>query len=87
MRVTQQTTLRHSLISLITLAGGLTSLSAEPALAQAPPDILRATLAQPNEKTPEVSTEELRRILADKSAMVFDARPPLEYAISHIPEP
>jgi rhodanese-related sulfurtransferase len=46
---------------------------------------MKATLAQPNDKTPEVSTEELRRILADKSATVFDTRPPLEFAISHIP--
>lgn len=36
-------------------------------------------------KTPEVSTDELRRILAEKSATVFDARPALEYSISHIP--
>ena len=49
-----------------------------------PPDIMKATLAQ-TEKTAEVSTDELRRILADKSATVFDARPHMEYATSHIP--
>jgi rhodanese-related sulfurtransferase len=32
-----------------------------------------------------VSTEALRQILADQSAVVFDARPYREYAISHIP--
>ena len=48
-------------------------------------DIMKATLAQPNEKTAEVSTEELRRMLAEGSATVFDARPHLEFAISHIP--
>ena len=37
------------------------------------------------QKTPEVSTNELRKILADKSATVFDARPFMEYAMSHIP--
>ena len=48
-------------------------------------DIMKATLAQPNEKTAEVSTDELRRMLAEGSATVFDARPHLEFAISHIP--
>src|SRR5262249_27326940 len=47
--------------------------------------IFQATLEEPNQKTSEVSTEELRGILADRSAVVFDARPPREYAISHIP--
>ena len=37
------------------------------------------------QETVEVTTAELRQILADKSAYVFDARPRLEYAISHIP--
>ncbi len=55
------------------------------AQAQPAPDILKATLAQPQEKTAEVSTEELRRILAEGSATVFDTRPHLEFAISHIP--
>ncbi|MBI4758930.1 MAG: sulfur transferase [Chloroflexi bacterium] len=37
------------------------------------------------QKTPEVSTGELRKILDQKSATVFDARPFKEYAVSHIP--
>jgi rhodanese-related sulfurtransferase len=40
---------------------------------------------EPDQKTPEVSTEELRQILAAKSAVVFDARPHREYAVSHLP--
>jgi rhodanese-related sulfurtransferase len=47
--------------------------------------IYQATLQEPNQKTPEVSTEELRQILADQSAIVFDARPFQECAVSHIP--
>jgi rhodanese-related sulfurtransferase len=47
--------------------------------------IYQATLLEPGQKTPEVSTEELRKILTEKSAMVFDARPYREYAVSHIP--
>lgn len=54
-------------------------------LAQSPPSIQQATLVEPGQKTPEVSTEELTRILADKSAVVLDARPYLEYAMSHVP--
>ena len=49
------------------------------------PDILHAVLAEPAQRTAEVSTAELQTILADKSARVLDARPHLEFAISHIP--
>jgi rhodanese-related sulfurtransferase len=45
----------------------------------------QATLGEPNQKTPEVSTEELRRILADGSAIVLDSRKRAEYVASHIP--
>jgi rhodanese-related sulfurtransferase len=45
----------------------------------------QATLMESDQNTKEVSTEELRKILADKAATVFDARPFKEYAISHIP--
>jgi rhodanese-related sulfurtransferase len=47
--------------------------------------IRQAILAEQGQKTAEVSTEELRTILADKSATVFDSRPFNEYAVSHIP--
>ena len=47
--------------------------------------IYQATLAEPNQKTPEVSTEELRRILADGSAIVLDSRSRAQYVASHIP--
>jgi len=48
-------------------------------------DISTATLAEAGVKTPEVSTQELREILAARSATVLDARPRAEYAASHIP--
>lgn len=48
-------------------------------------DIYKATLIEPNEKTPNISTYELQRILEEKSATVFDARSPREYSIDHIP--
>ena len=53
--------------------------------AQSASNIHTATLAEGGTKTPEISTEELRRILAEKSAMVFDVRPAMEFATSHIP--
>lgn len=53
--------------------------------AQSTPSIYRATLDESSPTTPQVTTEELRRILADKSAVVFDTRPFKEFAISHIP--
>lgn len=52
---------------------------------QSPAGIQHATLLESGQKTGEISTEELRAILADRSATVFDARPFREYAISHIP--
>lgn len=48
-------------------------------------DIQRATLVENGQKTPEISTAEVRQLLGTQSAVVFDARPHLEYAISHIP--
>jgi rhodanese-related sulfurtransferase len=55
------------------------------ATAEQTQNIHQAVLAESNQRTPEVSTEELRRILAERSATVLDARPFLEYAVSHIP--
>jgi rhodanese-related sulfurtransferase len=47
--------------------------------------ILQATLAEVNQKTPEVSTEQLRRILADGSAIVLDTRTRAEFDAGHVP--
>jgi len=49
-----------------------------------PANIQNATLGQ-TQKTAEVATDELRRILLDGSATVFDARPFMEFATGHIP--
>ncbi len=49
------------------------------------PSIQQATLMEQGQKTPEVTTAELRQVLADGKTFVFDARPHLEYAVSHIP--
>ena len=52
---------------------------------QTPGNIFQATLGEPGQPTAEVSTEQLRGILADESSVVLDARPFREFAISHIP--
>ena len=52
---------------------------------QTPGKIFQATLGESGQRTAEVSTEQIRAILADKSAVVLDARPFREFAISHIP--
>jgi rhodanese-related sulfurtransferase len=73
---------RLTFLGALLLAALLPAMTAE---AQSSPDIFEATLAQPDQKTAEVSTEELRGILAEGSATVFDARPFMEYAVGHIP--
>lgn len=45
----------------------------------------QATLAETNQKTKEVSTEQLRRILSDSSAIVLDTRTRAEFDAGHIP--
>jgi rhodanese-related sulfurtransferase len=47
-------------------------------------DVYRATLAEPQQTTGQVSTEEVRRILADGSEIVLDSRKRAEYVAGHI---
>lgn len=47
--------------------------------------IFNATLAEEGERAPEVSTDELKAILARRSALVLDARPSREFGLGHIP--
>ena len=72
-----------SLLPRMVLVGSIAVIAATPfstaGFAQSASDVMKATLNQPKEKTAEVSTDELRQILADGSAMVFDARPHLEF--------
>src|SRR5262245_54183644 len=48
-------------------------------------DIFQATLAEPNQKTEEVSTEQVRRIVLDGTALIVDTLSHTEYAVGHIP--
>lgn len=56
-----------------------------PAHAEEAKTIHQAVLGGSGQRTAEVSTEEMHRILAERTATVLDARPFLEYAVSHIP--
>lgn len=49
------------------------------------PTIVHAILGESGQRTSELSTADLQKVLLDNSAIVLDARPHLEFAISHIP--
>jgi len=74
---------RH-LASLATGACLVALVQVHQASAQSP-SIYQATLAEPNAKTPEVSTEQVRRILQDRTAIVIDTRSRAEFEAGHIP--
>src|SRR6185436_20024402 len=69
----------------VVLAVLVTCSGARAVMGQVPTSVHRAVLGEPNQPTAEVSTDELRRILTERTAFVFDARPHREFAISHIP--
>jgi len=71
--------------ALLALAACLAAASAPALASKARPSVFEATLEEQGQKTPEVSTDELKAMLASGSAIVFDARPPEEYAGAHIP--
>ena len=47
--------------------------------------VRQAVLETPGSGVTEVSTEELRQILANHSAVLLDTRPHMEWSVSHIP--
>jgi len=53
--------------------------------ARAAPTVFNTTVGEINPKTPEISTDALKTILAEGKAVLLDTRPHLEWAISHIP--
>jgi hypothetical protein len=57
------------------------------ALAQSRLNIYQTTLEEPNQVTPEISTEELKNLLfpGAKPVIVIDTRPTIQYALAHIP--
>ncbi|HLN97004.1 MAG TPA: rhodanese-like domain-containing protein [Pyrinomonadaceae bacterium] len=69
------------LLAMLLAAG----VMATPAAAQTRPSINQTTLEEPGQLTPEISTEELKKVLLTKSEPVLDVRSAQEYAIAHIP--
>lgn len=69
----------------LTLVGGSVAAPGTAAQAEDHTTVFRTTLQEPNQRTAEVSTDELRAVLAAGSATVLDARPHLEWSISHVP--
>lgn len=70
---------------LLGTAACLAAAAAPVSASKARPSVYETTLEEHDQKTVEVSTDELRTILAKGSAIVLDARPTEEYAIAHIP--
>lgn len=66
------------------IAAIATVLSAGEAVAQEV-NIYQAKIGESDQKTEEISTEQMRQILLDGSATVLDTRPPAEFVNGHIP--
>jgi len=73
------------LVLLAAASRGQSTIPAEGAPRSDSATVFQATLGETGARTAEVSTQEMRQILAARSATVFDSRPHLEYAIGHIP--
>src|SRR5512143_624553 len=77
MRIARFTGLASAALALSLAHAGLASAEGL--------SIYQATLMEPDAKTGEVSTEQLRRMLADGSTIIIDARPRAEFVAGHIP--
>jgi len=75
----------HTLWSWAILIGATMLLAPGRAPAQSRTPIRQAVLGEPEGQAPEISTDEVSRLLVEGSATVFDTRPQREYAISHLP--
>jgi rhodanese-related sulfurtransferase len=78
----------HTPANLLTALIGIAAISGHALAAEptptTPPSILDGMLRD-NDPILEISTTELRAALSDRNALVLDARPFAEYAVSHIP--
>jgi 3-mercaptopyruvate sulfurtransferase SseA len=54
-------------------------------LGQTRSNVNQTTLEEPAQLTPEISTDELKKVLLDRSEPFLDVRSATEYAIAHIP--
>jgi rhodanese-related sulfurtransferase len=63
---------------------GICSVPVSPCV-RAESTVYNTTLGETNPVTPEISTQQLEKIIADRSGPVLDVRFAQEYAIAHIP--
>ena len=73
-----------ALFTAVTIGGAALQSLHTQAYAQSA-NIFQATLSEPGQKTQEVSTEQVRRILVDGTAVIVDSRKHAEFAAGHIP--
>lgn len=71
------------LVPLIAIGVSLTAAS--PAANAQAPSIFKATLSESDAKTAEVSTEQMRAILQEGSAIILDTRSRAEFDAGHLP--
>jgi rhodanese-related sulfurtransferase len=77
--MTIQGTIRAAALSAAIMAGSTPGAIAESL------SIYQATLGETSTASPEISTEQMRRILSDGSAVVLDTRTKAEFDAGHIP--
>jgi rhodanese-related sulfurtransferase len=63
----------------------LLSSASSTVVAQSKPTVYQTTLGEAGQETSEVTTEDVQRILADKSEPLLDVRSTQEFSIAHIP--
>jgi Rhodanese-like domain len=84
MKTTLISARTYVLLNLIGLVGIYSLVTSPRVFAES--TVYSTTLGETNSVTPEINTEQLRKILADRSGPVLDVRFAQEYAIAHIPE-
>ena len=72
-------------VSILVLAVLHCHAASAPMPSKAKPTVFEATLGETVQKSPEVSTEQLKAILARRGGVVLDARSNREFAIAHVP--
>jgi len=73
----------YALLNLVVLVGIYPLLTSPRVSAES--TVFSTTLGEANAITPEINTEQLEKILAERSGPVLDVRFGQEYAIAHIP--
>jgi rhodanese-related sulfurtransferase len=84
MKTTLISVRTYVLLNLIGLVGIYSVITSARVFAES--TVYNTTLGETNPVTPEINTEQLKKILADRSGPVLDVRFAQEYAIAHIPE-